>query len=308
MRIEYLEEFLAFADELNFTKAARRLHITQPALSKHIMSMEDELGFKLVDRDASPLALTLAGATFAEKMFDVVVSYRRGEREATRAARAASPVKVHEYLAGSKEGIARLGRITDIPFEYVSIPANMSTVDAVLSGTADIGNLIEARLSDSMAADLDALGIGYLRLWEAPYSICMSKSNPLAVMGDLSRRDLERVEIAVFSSMQYRALTDAILYMLGDDLNLSFKLVTAKSDSAIYSMDLGNMVHICGADVNMRHLQYRDDVVLVDHLVDAELTCPSWAIWSKHNANPDVERFVGRLSEFSNTQEAAVVA
>ena len=300
MRIEYLEEFLAFADELNFTKAARRLRMTQPALSKHVMSMEDELGFELVDRDASQLALTAAGSAFAQRMFDVVAAYRRGEREAARVARAGLPVKVHEYLAGSKEGVERLGQITDIPFEYVSIPANMSTTDAVLSGIVDVGNLVEARLTDSMAADLDAQGIGYLQLWEAPYSICMSKSNPLAAKNDLSRRDLERVEIAVFSSMQYRPLTDAILYMLGDDLDLSFKLVTAKSDSAIYSMDLGNMVHICGANINLRHLQYRDDVVLIDHLVDANLACPSWAIYPRRCTNPNLSKFVERLSELSS--------
>ena len=51
MRIEHVEEFLDLADTLNFTRTAKRFFVTQPVLSKHIASLEQEIGGKLFDRD-----------------------------------------------------------------------------------------------------------------------------------------------------------------------------------------------------------------------------------------------------------------
>ena len=50
MRIEALREFVVFAKCQNFSAAARELHLSQPVMSTHIMNMEKELGFVLVDR------------------------------------------------------------------------------------------------------------------------------------------------------------------------------------------------------------------------------------------------------------------
>lgn len=51
MRIETIEEFLTFARWMNFSKAARELNMTQPALSKHMQELEKELGISLIDRE-----------------------------------------------------------------------------------------------------------------------------------------------------------------------------------------------------------------------------------------------------------------
>ena len=55
-----LEYFLVAAEELSFTKAARRLFISQQSLSSHIANMEKELDIALFHR-TSPLTLTYAG-------------------------------------------------------------------------------------------------------------------------------------------------------------------------------------------------------------------------------------------------------
>ena len=61
-----LEYFLAAAEELNFTKAARRLFISQQSLSNHILNMEKEFDVVLFNR-TSPLTLTYAGQALKKR-------------------------------------------------------------------------------------------------------------------------------------------------------------------------------------------------------------------------------------------------
>lgn len=64
MRIRYIREFLELASTLNYTEATKRLHITQPALSKHVDAMERMLDVRLLTRASSGMELTDAGKAF----------------------------------------------------------------------------------------------------------------------------------------------------------------------------------------------------------------------------------------------------
>ena len=61
MNLRALQCFVILAEELNFSRAAERLHIAQPALSQQIRLLEERLGTQLVDRARRPLRLTEAG-------------------------------------------------------------------------------------------------------------------------------------------------------------------------------------------------------------------------------------------------------
>lgn len=72
IELRHLRYFLAVAQERNFTKAAERLNMAQPPLSRQIQQLEAELGVTLFDRDSRPLALTPGGALFREQALQVI--------------------------------------------------------------------------------------------------------------------------------------------------------------------------------------------------------------------------------------------
>ena len=67
MNLRQLHYFVTVANERNFTRAAEKLHVAQPPLSRQIQLLEDELGLELFDRSTRPLHLTPMGALFYEQ-------------------------------------------------------------------------------------------------------------------------------------------------------------------------------------------------------------------------------------------------
>ena len=76
MTLQKLICFVQVADCLNFSEAARVLHIAQPSLSRQIVGLEDELGLKLFERNTRKVTLTPAGRVLAQEAREVV---RRAE-------------------------------------------------------------------------------------------------------------------------------------------------------------------------------------------------------------------------------------
>ncbi|WP_368652657.1 LysR family transcriptional regulator [Ornithinibacillus sp. 4-3] len=68
----HLEYFIAVAEELNFTKAAVRLNISQPPLSRQIKNLEEELGVILFHRSNQGVELTDAGKLFLERSYKIM--------------------------------------------------------------------------------------------------------------------------------------------------------------------------------------------------------------------------------------------
>ena len=85
MNFRQLECFVAVVDEGSFTRAARRIGITQPSLSQHIRSLELELEGAVLDRLPRGVSLTPAGRTLLPEARTAVRALERGRQEARSA-------------------------------------------------------------------------------------------------------------------------------------------------------------------------------------------------------------------------------
>jgi len=86
MEIAWIEDFLALAACMNFSRAAERRNVTQPAFSRRIRALETWVGVPLFDRDTHRLALTPAGEAFHPVADDLLQRLARGRQEARDAA------------------------------------------------------------------------------------------------------------------------------------------------------------------------------------------------------------------------------
>ena len=64
MELRHLRYFVAVAEEENVSRAALKLHVSQPGISRQIRDLEDEIGFQLFERSAKSVRLTAAGKVF----------------------------------------------------------------------------------------------------------------------------------------------------------------------------------------------------------------------------------------------------
>ncbi|QGY41989.1 LysR family transcriptional regulator [Pseudodesulfovibrio cashew] len=107
MELYQLRTFVAVAEEGNFTKAGKRVHATQPAVSSHIKSLEEELGVLLFDRTPRGVELTAAGS---ELIGDAIEVLDAAEKLQVRAV----------TLQGEVSGKLAIGLCTDPQYLNVS--------------------------------------------------------------------------------------------------------------------------------------------------------------------------------------------
>lgn len=84
MELRHLKYFVTVAQELNFTKAAEKLYISQPPLSRQIKELEDEIGTQLFERNNKRVKLTAAGSYFLKEANSILNSVERSVRQAKK--------------------------------------------------------------------------------------------------------------------------------------------------------------------------------------------------------------------------------
>ena len=96
-----LRYFAAVAEEGNLTRAAERLFVSQPALTKQIRQLENQLGVQLFTRSRAGMTLTAAGRALAEGTPAALAGFDQALREAKAAASRAARVLRVGFLAGA---------------------------------------------------------------------------------------------------------------------------------------------------------------------------------------------------------------
>src|SRR5205823_8980517 len=96
-----LRYFAAVAAEGSLSRAAQRLFVSQPALTKQIRQLESQLGVRLFIRSRAGMTLTAAGQALAKKVPAVLAGFDQALREAKSAASAAARVLRVGFLAGA---------------------------------------------------------------------------------------------------------------------------------------------------------------------------------------------------------------
>ncbi len=144
MDIEQLRSFLAVADELHFGRAAERLHVAQPPLSRTIKQLERELGTRLFDRNTRSVRLTSSGQALMDPAKEVLDAVRRAEM-AVRSADHGEVGTVRIAFAGvsTHRLVARLARVVrsqrpGIQLELSSQNFAQPAMKRLLAGETDI--------------------------------------------------------------------------------------------------------------------------------------------------------------------------
>ncbi|HEX4252799.1 MAG TPA: LysR family transcriptional regulator [Pseudonocardia sp.] len=145
--LRHLRAFVAIAEEGNLTRAAARLHLTQPALSRTLQQLEAHLGVRLVERSTHHLVLTPAGELFHGKALAALAAVD----EALDPNRATSwPVRLgHSWAALGRHTTPLLRRWRDT---HPAIPLELLRIDDRTAGLAP-GRVDAAVVREPVALD-----------------------------------------------------------------------------------------------------------------------------------------------------------
>ncbi|GAB2565357.1 LysR family transcriptional regulator [Kribbella endophytica] len=158
--------FLVMAEELHFTAAARRLYVSQPALSNQIRRLENQLGAQLFERSPRGVTLTAAGDAFLPHAQSALAAIRSGVAEATAAAGRDQVLRIDVLqtdLVTPRAVLARLReRLPSLRLE-VSSRGSREQEQRLLSGDLDLALCgSTAHLADGLVQRVmrrEALGI-----------------------------------------------------------------------------------------------------------------------------------------------------
>ncbi len=185
MELRHFYSFVAVAEELNFTKAAKRLQIAQPPVTRHIRDLEAELGVQLFERNSSRVFLTDAGRSFLNEA-RVVLQHVSQAMEAARQTGSGWAGTVRLGIArGLGDAVSRimndyLRLAPRVEIDVRDIPSGFQC-DALVDRKIDVG---------FMRPPINSAQLVSAALFQEQFSVVLRKDSPLAKRKRLEVRDL----------------------------------------------------------------------------------------------------------------------
>ncbi|MGD9636111.1 MAG: LysR family transcriptional regulator [Nitrospiraceae bacterium] len=194
MELRHLRRFIAVAEELHFSRAAKRLHIEQSPLSRSIKELEKELDVRLFDRDHRNTHLTQAGHVFlkdvrrlftaleyAKESAKAIASGHSGLLRIALSDGAAYP-RLAALLAMYREEEPTVGiQLTEVSLTEQLRGLRNDTFDAGFARSENVGTGIEAR-----------------PVWHEPLVVAVPSRHPLLVHRSIPLEDLVRYPLVMY--------------------------------------------------------------------------------------------------------------
>ncbi len=194
MELRHLRYFVAVAEELNFSRAAERLHIAQPPLSQQIRSLEEELGVQLFERNKHQVRLTPAGQMFLESARQTLTCAEQAIQTAQRASRG----EIGRLVIGFASAIAysvfpEILRQFREQFPNVELVLNeLNTtlqIEALHAGAIDLG-FVHLPIRED--------GLNLLTVFEESILLALPETHPLAIQSKVSLKSLKHEQFISF--------------------------------------------------------------------------------------------------------------
>ena len=126
MELRHLRYFVAVGEEEHYGRAARRLRLAQPALSRQIQDLEQEIGFRLFDRLPRGVKINEAGKLFLNDARRILQEINDATARAKR-------------IASGLVGTLRIGFLESISWHGIIPLSSLEQIAAIQSGSIDAG-------------------------------------------------------------------------------------------------------------------------------------------------------------------------
>jgi LysR family transcriptional regulator, benzoate and cis,cis-muconate-responsive activator of ben and cat genes len=268
MEIRHLRYFVTVARERNFTRAAEKLHIAQPPLSRQIQQLEEEVGMVLLDRDSRPLRLTEAGRLLYEhaaqvlERFDDLRTMMKRFREAERPRFVIGFVASTIYAALPNLIRRFRAKTPGLDVSLVEM-VSLEQIAALKDGRIDVG-------FGRICLDDPAVRRDVLR--EERLVVALPLSHPLLEReGPLSFTELAGEPLILYPRVPRPSYADQVISIFRDrglEPNIAHEARELQTAIGLVAAEVG----ICIVPTSVQRLR-RDDVVYRE-LVEQSITSP----------------------------------
>jgi DNA-binding transcriptional LysR family regulator len=302
MEHRQMRYFLAVAQELNFTRAAERLHMAQPPLTRQIQALEQELGVPLFQRTTRGVTLTEAGQALLEDLPKVMAMTDRARERALRASQG--------QIGRLDVGIFGSAVLDVIPRLLARFHADRPGVRIVLhnlSKVEQIQALRERRISvgfNRLVPAEDDLAVE--TVLREPLMVALPSQHPLAQRTSLTLADLDRQSLILYPNLPVAGLAQEVIKAFGRErLSVRVDHEVEEVLTAIALVAGGFGVCVTSASTAALRLPGVAYVPLhSEHLKEIELSC----LYLRSDTSTTLAAFLNVVRDFAQEQDSAHAA
>ncbi|HMJ63755.1 MAG TPA: LysR family transcriptional regulator [Candidatus Binatia bacterium] len=298
MELRHLRYFVAVGEEQHFGRGAERLRVAQPALSRQIHNLEQEIGFKLFERLSRGVKLSAAGRSFLDGARRIL----REVGEATARAKLVASGQMGTLRVGFVESMSWHGAIPD---SFVSFREHRPNVELQLKPLSSVEQ-IEAVQSGRLDAGFVFTPIGRIGREVAQLEIdvlslmlAAPKGHPLAKVKNLRLRDLGDAHFVWFPRRESPLFYDRLMHeCFRGGLKSPHIVQEAVNEATILSLVSCRM----GVAFVTSATRWRCPAsVTLLPVIDLNLPLPFALIWRKDNASPLLESFLSEVRSIAKS-------